>query len=183
MAFIRGRVMLPGKERGGGTMRKLVAALAGAVLAGAGSPASGASAPAPVRLDAQGIDAWRREHIDGDGWTLMHADGAALSYARAGGPDGLQPDKDGVLRIDVRREYYRSVRLGPKASRSNFQAWLVDCEGRRLKVTAMNFYAQNNMKGSGFRKEDLDSSWTAVPAETQDSPLFDRICAAQSPRP
>ena len=112
----------------------------------------------------------------------MHADGVALSYARAGGPDGLQPDADGVLRIDVRREYYRSVRLGPKASRSNYQAWLVDCEGRRLKVTAMNFYAQNNMKGSGFRKEDLEPSWTAVPAEADDSPLFDRICASQAPQ-
>ncbi len=165
-------------------MRGVFAVLGGAVLAGTGGLAASAAPPAPATLDAQGIDAWRRTYIEGDGWTLMHADGAALSYARAGGPDGLRPDQDGVLRIDIRREYYRSVRLGPKASRSNYQAWLVDCEGRRLKVTAMNFYAQNNMKGGGFRKEDLEPSWTAVPAEAQDSPLFDLICAStQAARP
>jgi hypothetical protein len=162
-------------------MRTVVAALAGAVLAG---PAA-AAAPPPATLDAQGIDAWRRAHIEGDGWTLMHADGAALSYARAGGPDGLRPDQDGVLRIDVRREYYRPVRLGPQASRSNYQAWMIDCEGRRLKITAMTFYAQNNMKGGGFRKtNEAADAWTAVPAEARDSPLFDRICAStQAARP
>ena len=52
------------------------------------------------------------------------------------------------------------------------------CEGRRLKVTAMSFYAQNNMKGSGFRKEGEEASWSAVPEGGQDSPVFDRICAA-----
>lgn len=163
-------------------MRKLAWPLIGGLLTA--SQALAAAPPPPATLDAAGIDAWRRAHIEGDGWTLMHADGAALSYARAGGPDGLAPDKDGVLRIDVRREYYRPVRLGPQASRSNYQAWLVDCEGRRLKVTAMNFYAQNNMKGSGFRKEGLEPGWTGMPAEAQDSPLFDRICAsAQAARP
>ena len=94
-------------------MRTVVVALAGAMLVGAGSPAA-AAAPVPATLDPQGIDAWRRAHIEGEGWTLMHADGAALSYARAGGPDGLRPDQNGVLRIDVRREYYRPVRLGPQ---------------------------------------------------------------------
>lgn len=161
-------------------MRVGVTALAGAVLAAAGSLAAAAPAPQPARLDAESIDAWRRAHIDGEGWTLVHADGAALSYARPGGPDGLRPDRDGVLRIDVRREYYRPVRLGPRASRSNYQAWLVDCDGRHLRVTAMNFYAQNNMKGSGFRKEALEPSWTPAPAETR--PVFDRICASQAAR-
>ena len=154
-------------------MRASVAALLGAA-------SMGAATPPPASLDAQGVDAWRRTHIEANGWTLMHADGAALSYARA--TDGsLAPDKDGVLKVDVRREYYRPVRLGPQASRSNYQVWLVDCEGRRLKVAAMSFYAQNNMKGSGFRKDGAESSWSAVPEGSQDSPLFDRICASQAP--
>lgn len=151
-------------------MRAVAAALLGAA-------SMGAATPPPASLDARGVDAWRRAHIDAMGWTLMHADGAALSYARAA--DGvLAPDKDGVVRIDVRREYYRPVRLGPQASRSNYQVWLVDCEGRRLKVASMSFYAQNNMKGSGFRKDGSESSWSAVPEGSQDSPLFDRICAS-----
>lgn len=161
-------------------MRMAAAALIGAVL-GAGQ-AMGATPPPPASLDAQGVDAWRRAHIVAEGWTLMHADGAALSYARAGGPDGLRADADGVLKVDVRREYYRPVRLGPQASRSNFQAWLVDCEGRRLKVTGMTFYVQNNLKGGGFRKDGSEATWTGMPPEAQDSPLFDRICASQPPQ-
>lgn len=155
-------------------MRASMAALLGVA-------SMGAATPPPASLDAEGVDAWRRAHIDATGWTLVHADGAALSYARAGGPDGLRPDKDGVVKIDVRREYYRPVRLGPQASRSNYQVWLVDCEGRRLKVAAMSFYAQNNMKGSGFRKDGAESSWSVVPEGSQDTPLFDRICASQAP--
>jgi hypothetical protein len=162
-------------------MRGVAAALVGVALAGAGSPVTAAAVPPPATLDAKGVDAWRRAHIDGAGWVLMHADGAALSYARPSGDGGLKPDKDGVLKIDVRREYYRAVRLGPQASRSNYQVWQVDCEGRQLKVTAMTFYAQNNMKGSGFRKAAAESSWTPMAPEAQDSPLFDRICASQTP--
>lgn len=154
-------------------MRARVAALLGVA-------AMGAATPPPASLDAPGVDAWRRAHIDAAGWTLMHADGAALSYARPA-DSSLAPDKDGVVKVDVRREYYRPVRLGPQTSRSNYQVWLIDCEGRRLKVAAMSFYAQNNMKGSGFRKDGAESSWSAVPEGSQDSPLFDRICASQAP--
>ena len=151
-------------------MRNGAAALRGVAAMGA------AATPPPASLDAKGVDAWRRAHIEADGWTLIHADGAALSYARAT-TGSLAPDKDGAIKVDVRREYYRPVRLGPQASRSNYQSWLVDCEGRRLKVTAMSFYAQNNMKGSGFRKEGAEAAWSAVPEGSQDSPVFDRICA------
>lgn len=167
-------------------MRREVAALTRVALAGAvlaTGPGAGATPPPPATMDARGVDAWRQAYIQADGWTLMHADGAALSYARAGGPEGLKPDASGVMKIDVRREYYRPVRLGPQSSRSNYQAWLVDCEGRRLKVTGMTFYVQNNMKGGGFRKDGSDATWTGMPPEAQDSPLFDRICASQPPPP
>ena len=128
----------------------------------------------PQTLDAKGIDAWRVANIQADGWTLIHADGAALSYAR----HAAEKDPDGFLNIEVRREYYKPVRLGPLPSRSNYQTWLVDCELRRLKVTAMNFYALNNMKGDGFRKAAERASWTTVAPEAQDSPVFERICAS-----
>lgn len=151
-------------------MRILGLALLAAAL---GGPAAYAQRP-PATMDAKGIDAWRVANIQADGWALMHADGSALSYVRRSGEAG----EDGTLRVEVRREYYKPVRLGPMPSRSNFQTWLVDCELRRLKVTAMNFYALNNMKGAGFRKSAEGASWTTIPAEAQDSPLFERICAS-----
>ena len=133
----------------------------------------------PATLDAKGIDAWRLANIDAEGWALMHADGAALSYAR-GSP---VKEADGTFPIEVRREYYRPVRLGPRPSRSNYQTWIVDCELRRVKVTAMNFYVLNNMKGDGFRKANEAASWTLLPPEDPDSPLLDRICASAGETP
>ena len=128
----------------------------------------------PETMDAKGIDAWRLANIEADGWTLIHADGAALSYAR----QAAERDPEGYRRIEVRREYYRPVRLGPMPSRSNYQSWTVDCELRRVKVTAMNFYARNNMRGEGFRKAADKAAWTAIAPEAQDSPVFERICAS-----
>ncbi len=136
--------------------------------------ARGAAAP-PVAMDAKGIDAWRQANIHADGgWALLHADGAALTYA--GGPNGVRADKDGFLHVDVRREYYKPVRLGPQPSRSNLQSWVVDCELKRLRITGMNFYAQNNMQGNGFRKAADEAGW--APVEVSDMALVDRICAA-----
>jgi hypothetical protein len=137
--------------------------------------ATGSAAAPPAAMDAQGIDAWRKANIRTEGgWALLHADGAALSYA--GGPNGVRADKDGFLHVDVRREYYRPVRLGPQPSRSNLQSWVVDCELKRLRITGMNFYAQNNMQGNGFRKSADEAGWAAV--EASDMALVDRICAA-----
>jgi hypothetical protein len=130
----------------------------------------------PETLDAKGIDAWRLANIDADGWTLMHADGEALSYARR----AAEKDPEGYLRIEVRREYYKPVRLGPMPSRSNYQTWVVDCELRRMKVVGMNFYALNNMRGDGFRKSADKASWTSIAPEAGDSPVFERICAPVS---
>ena len=129
----------------------------------------------PATMDAKGIDAWRQANIQAEGgWVLMHADGAALTYA--GGPNGVTADKDGFRHVEVRREYYRPVRLGPQPSRSNLQSWVVDCELKRLRITGMNFYAQNNMKGNGFRKSAEEASWAA--ADPSEIPIIDRICAA-----
>lgn len=134
------------------------------------------AAPPPETMDAAGIDAWRQTHIDtAGGWLLMHADGKALSYA--GGPNGVKVDQNGFLQVDVRREYYKPARLGPQASRSNLQTWILDCELRRLRVTAMNFYVQNNMKGGGFRKTAEAPAWITITDDQ--SPVFDRICAAR----
>ena len=113
------------------------------------------------------------KHIPSD-----YADGAALSYA--GGPNGVTADKDGFLHVDVRHEYYRPVRLGPMPSRSNLQSWVVDCELKRLRITGMNFYAQNNMQGNGFRKSADEASWAPVDPSNLD--LIGRICAA-APKP
>ena len=137
--------------------------------------ATGSAAALPATMDAQGIDAWRQANIKADGgWVLMHADGAALTYA--GGPNGVRADKDRFLHVDVRREYYKPVRLGPQTSRSNLQSWVVDCDLKRLRITGMNFYAQNNMQGNGFRKSADEVGW--APVEASDMALVDRICAA-----
>jgi hypothetical protein len=151
-------------------MRILGLGLAAAALGVTGAHAQ----KPPATMDAKGIDAWRLANIEADGWTLMHADGDALSYVRR----AADKAEDGSLRVDVRREYYKAVRLGPMPSRSNFQTWLVDCELRRVKVTAMNFYALNNLKGDGFRKASEAVSWTTVSPQAQDSPVFERICAS-----
>ena len=153
-------------------MRRLAFATA-IVLA---ASAARAAPQGPATMDPEGIDAWRVANIDvAGGWTLMHADGSALSYA--GGPNGVKTDEDGFLHVDVRREYYKAVRVGPQASRSNLQTWVLDCELRRLRVTGMNFYVQNNMKGGGFRKAAEEPAWMTI-AEDQ-SPVFDRICSAR----
>ena len=134
----------------------------------------GAAAP-PATMDAKGIDAWRMANIEAEGgWALMHADGAALTYA--GGPNGVRADQDGFLHVDVRREYYKPVRLGAQPSRSNLQSWVVDCELKRLRITSMNVYAQNNMKGNGFRQSADEAGW--APVEPSDMAVVDRICAA-----
>lgn len=145
---------------------------------GAWAAPKGAALP-PATMDAKGIDAWRKATVDdAGGWALMHADGAALSYA--GGPNGVAPDKDGFLHVDVRREYYKMVRLGPQPSRSNLQTWVIDCEFKRLRKTSMNFYSLSNMKGTGFRKSADEASWAA--ADPSEIPIVDRICAA-APKP
>jgi hypothetical protein len=134
-----------------------------------------AAAAPPATMDAKGVDEWRQANIQAEGgWVLMHADGAALTYA--GGPNGVTADEDGFRHVDVRREYYKPVRLGPQPSRSNLQSWVVDCELKRLRITGMNFYAQNNMKGNGFRKSADEAGW--APVEASDMALVDRICAA-----
>jgi len=161
------------------------AALAGSILAVAAAAAvaapKGGMAPPPARMDAEGIDAWRQQHIDASGgWALMFADGAALSYA--GGPNGVVRDKDGFLHVDVRREYYKTITLGPQRSRSNLQTWVVDCELKRMRVTGMNIYSLNNMRGTGIRKSAPEARFAAV--DPSDVPLIDRIRAAASrPQP
>ena len=153
-------------------MRGVVGAALGLALAGS-AWAAGAVKP-PATLDARGIDDWRKANIQAEGWALMQADGAALTYA--GGGAGVVRDKDGFLHVDVRREYYQPLRLGPQPSRSNVQAWTVDCELKRLRITAMSFWKLNNMQGTGFRKSADAAGWMAV--EPSDLPLVDRICAA-----
>jgi hypothetical protein len=164
-------------QKPGGSVRRegWIAVLVGLGAAGGALAASKGAAPPPATMDAKGIDDWRKAHIEtAGGWALLFADGAALSYA--GGPNGVVRDKDGFLQVDIRREYYKTVRLGPQASRSNLQTWLLDCDARRVRVTAMNFYVLNNMKGNGFRKSAEEASWAAV--DPSDFPLVDRICAA-----
>ena len=167
------RAKLP--EKYGGSMRRVSSALLALAVSIAtdGAWAAGPVKP-PASLDARGIDDWRREHIQAEGWALLHADGAALSYA--GGPSGVSADKDGFLHVDVRREYYKSQRLGPADSRSNLQTWVIDCDQKRLRITAMNFYSLNNMKGTGFRKSADEAVW--APVDPSESPLVERICAA-----
>ena len=155
----------------------MLAAAVAAMLCGAWQ----AAPRPPATLDAVGIDAWRIAHIKADGWALLHADGVALSYA--GGPSGLVRDKDGLLHVDVRREYYKPVRLGREPSRSNQQSWVVDCGGRRLKVLSMAFYSANNLGGTGFRQQAEDTAWIPVEPNSQTSPLFDRLCAAAPAKP
>jgi hypothetical protein len=171
--------MLPAKR--GEALREPAHAVLWLVLAaGLGAWAAAGQAPPPASLDAKGVDDWRKANIQAEGWVLLHADGAALSYG--GGPNGVRPDKDGFLHADVRREYYRTVRVGPGPSRSNLQTWVLDCELRRLRVTSMNFYALNNLQGTGFRKSAEEASWTTLDAGSQNTPEFDRICAA-APKP
>ena len=140
------------------------------------TPAAAQKVQPPATMDAKGVDAWLRTYIQADGWTLIHADGEAVSYAR--GTDGLKADENGLLRAEVRREYYKPVRMGPSASRSNYQTWLLDCDLRRYRVTAMSFYQQNNLKGSGFRKTAEAPAWINLGEGSAESPVFDRICAS-----
>src|SRR5690606_2320042 len=116
----RRRAML--SKRRGGAMRALV--FATVALAGF---AARAAPPPPATMDAPVMDARREAHIEtAGGWILMDADGAALGYA--GGTNGVKSDADGLLHVDVRREYYKVVRVGPQSRRSNLQTWLLDCE-------------------------------------------------------
>jgi hypothetical protein len=147
---------------------------------GLGAWAAKGQAPPPASLDAKGIDDWRKANIQADGWVLLHADGAALSYA--GGPNGVRADADGFLHADLRREYYKAVRLGPAPSRSNLQTWVLDCELRRLRVIGMNFYPLNNLQGTGFRKAADEAAWITLDTGSQNTPEFDRICAAAPPK-
>lgn len=155
------------------------AILAAAVMAGApvAAVAQDKAVRPPASLDAKGIDDWRKAHIAAEGWALVFADAAAISYA--GGGNGVKADSDGFLRVDVRREYYKSVRLGSQPSRSNVQTWIVDCGLQRFKIVAMSFWRLNNMKGDGFRKTAEDATWTTAAPNSDNSHVIDLICAAQ----
>ena len=159
-------------------MRGVVVVALGLALVGPGAAWAAGAVKPPATLDAKGIDAWRQANIQAEGWALMNADASALTYA--GGPAGVVRDKDGFLHLDVRREYYKAVRLGPQASRSNVQSWTVDCELKRLRITGMSFWMFNNMQGGGFRKAAEEAGWAA--AELSEIPVVDRICAA-APKP
>src|SRR5438105_4495657 len=91
---------------------------------GAGAQEPGGKPPKPpASLDARGIDAWISQYIVPDGWVLLAADAAAVTYGRG----ELAVMEDGLVQADVRREYFRPARMGAMNSRSNQQTWLVDC--------------------------------------------------------
>ncbi|OHB28020.1 MAG: hypothetical protein A2790_11375 [Phenylobacterium sp. RIFCSPHIGHO2_01_FULL_69_31] len=142
------------------------------------SPSTGGAvqnAPRPTTLDEAGVKSWLASHIRSDGWTLITADGAAVSF---GGPAGVARLADGTLSALVRHEYYAPAPFGDVTSQSNLQSWNVDCKGRRMRVLTFAMFEGSNLSGPSWARASAQPAWDEVEADSPRGRAVKRICEA-----
>ena len=162
-------------QRWGTLMRPLIIAIASSLALASSAYAAAFEPPPPVSVDDKGVKAWLNNFITTQGWTIIAADGVAVSL---GSPEGVGRLADGTLTTKIRHEYYTPVTLGDMQSRSNLQSWTVDCSGRRLKITVFEIYKGNNLTGGGERMSNPQVDWQPVRAGSQNERVIKRICEA-----
>lgn len=133
------------------------------------------NAPKPATVDDASVRSWLASHIRSDGWTLITADGDAVSF---GSPAGVTKLADGTLSALLRHEYYAPMRLGDMNSQSNLQSWNVDCKGRRIRVLTFTAYEGSNLSGSSQARASSQSPWDDVEADSAKGRAVKRICEA-----
>lgn len=142
------------------------------------SPSTGGGAqraPKPATSDDLGVRSWLSDYIRSDGWTLITADGTAVSF---GSPAGVAKLADGTLSTLVRHEYYAPTRLGDMDSQSNLQSWNVDCKGGRVRILTFAIYEGSNLSGASQARAWTQPPWEDVVAESAKGRTVKRICEA-----
>ena len=114
-------------------------------------PAAGAPStpPPPPQPDSKAVEAWAKTYLQTPGLILVAASEEGVEYIAPAvtGPPG------GVRGYKIRGEYVRP-HPGPVLTRSMAEDKAVDCAAGKLKVTRLEAYPFNNLRGQGVR---LDS--------------------------
>lgn len=152
-------------------MRGVLAAIA----CGVAYAAAAAEVPPPAKIDDANVTAWIKAYLKTDGWTVIAADGAAVSF---GSPKGVSVGADGLFETEIRREYYRPTPMGDLMTRSNLQSWRVNCKTREIQVVAMSIHAENNLAGQSMSRKIAEGPWTTPTPGSQNEHAVKRICDA-----
>ena len=154
-------------------MKRLGLAMA---LAASVAPAWAADdIPPPATIDDVGVTAWITKHLKADGWTIIAADGQAVTL---GSPKGVAVRSDGQMETEMRREYYEAREMGGMMTRSNLQSWRVDCKARTFAVVAMSIYEKSNLAGAS-QSNTFGAAKAGPPTPgSQNERAIKRICEA-----
>jgi hypothetical protein len=156
-------------------MRRAGVGLVIAIAVSASAASAEDDIPPPASIDDAGVTAWIGKHLKAEGWTIIAADGQAVTL---GSPKGVAVRRDGLIEAEMRREYYKAVDMGGMMSRSNLQTWRVDCGKKTIAIAAMSIYARSNMQGEGMSRTFDDATGRPPSAGSQNERALKRICEA-----
>ena len=136
--------------------------------------------PPPKTLDEAGIRAWLGANITPNGWAIIGFDDR---HAVFGSPNGITIQTDGLVHTDIRTEGFGGTSFDGFVSRSNQQAWLIDCQARKFRVLRMSIFAANNLQGDSRTAQNNEAPWIPPVPDTTDGFVIDKICQMVSHAP
>ncbi len=153
------------------------------VLSPAPAPAAaGADRPLspPTDTSPAAVLAWAQAHLDMAGLRPMalSAEGVDLvDTASVSGPP------DGVRRARIRSEFF-TAHHGPVVTRSMLRDKSYDCAAGRFRVTRVEVFPFNNLKGQGASQDNPDSAaWQTPRAGTMEAQELALMCPKPQARP
>lgn len=119
-------------------------------------PAATSAQPAPRDRSPATLAAWVKAHVQPGPYTWLETGEKAVSYYAL---DDLPPT-DTRIRAWIRDELFEEGKgaNGPYRSRSTLTEY--DCEARRWRFVAMDWYPQLNLKGRRASQDTPDARWT-----------------------
>ena len=135
-----------------------------------------AQAPAPKDKSPAAVAAWIKAQLDPGPFTLLETDDkGALFYV-------LDDDApaDARVRAWLRHEYFTDQPASQGAYRSDNLLTEMDCEKRAMRLLAVDWFPQLNLKGEPRRYDDQDPRWVYDrQADPATGKLFADACAAK----
>lgn len=137
--------------------------------------------PSPqTPLTEQTVQAWIDQYIKTEGWRLLAADPAAVTFGLAAAP---VVGESGLVTTEIRREYFGLWKVGPNGARSLRQTWILDCKARRVWVRRISVFNENNLQGASETREAVNPAWTEISVGSVNDRAMQEICAVAPAKP
>lgn len=132
--------------------------------------------PPPASLDETGVDRWVKAHIDDKDWyALSYTDDYIRFFSWS---KTTKTDKGQVVRTWIRQEYFKPQGDDKDKIRSALFLTEYDCDLKRYRWMAIDYFPFNNLKGDASSDDAQDVTWAFPRPGTVGEIEMAQICEA-----